>query len=93
MKTHHWKMSNEKLNKTNLAKYSNFIKKNYKFNSNNDFNKLCKWSIENPKFFWKSIWDFTKVKGKLGNILIQESDIFLKIDFFQIQKLIMQKIF
>ena len=87
MKTYLWKINKEKANKTNLALYSNFIKRNYKVNSSNDFNKIWKWSVENPKFFWKSIWDFTKVKGNLGNILLQESDIFFKNRFFINSKL------
>ena len=82
MKTYIWKINNKKLNKTNLALYSNFIKRNYKINSTNDFNKLWKWSVDNPKIFWKSIWDFTKVKGNLGNILLHESDIFFQNKFF-----------
>ena len=69
MDTYLWKIRKEKLNKTNLFLYSNFIKKNFKIDSQNDFNKLWRWSIDNPKFFWKSIWDFTEVKGKLGKIL------------------------
>jgi len=87
METYLWKISKEKLNKTNLAQYSNFIKQNYKINSGDDFNKIWKWSIDNPKIFWKSIWDFTKVKGDLGNILLQESDIFFKNKFFPDTKL------
>ena len=82
MENYLWKINKGKLNKTNLALYSNFIKNNYKVNSGNDFNKIWKWSVDNPKFFWKSIWDFTKVKGELGNILLQESDVFFKNKFF-----------
>ncbi len=82
METYLWKINKEKLNKTNLALYSDFIKKNYKINSGNDFNKIWKWSVENPKIFWRSIWDFTKVKGDLGNILLKESDIFYNNKFF-----------
>ena len=82
-----WKISKEKLNKTNLFLYSNFIKKNFKIDVNGNFNDLWKWSVDNPKIFWKSIWDFTKVKGKLGNILLQESEIFYKNKFFPDSKL------
>ncbi len=82
METYLWKINKEKLNKTNLALYSNFIKKKYKVNSGNDFNKIWKWSVDNPKIFWKSIWDFTKVKGDLGNTLLKESNIFYKNRFF-----------
>ena len=82
MKTYLWKINKGKLNKTNLALYSNFIKKKYKVNAGNDFNKIWKWSVDNPKIFWKSIWDFTKVKGDLGNTLLKESNIFYKNRFF-----------
>ena len=76
-----WKISKEKLNKTNLFLYSNFIKKNFKIDVNGNFNDLWKWSVDNPKIFWKSIWDFTKVKGHLGNILLEESNIFFENKF------------
>ncbi len=87
MNTYIWKVNKEELKKTNLAQYSNFIKKNYKFNSNYDFNKIWKWSVNNPEIFWKSIWDFTKVKGDPGNIMLKESDIFYKNKFFPNGKL------
>ncbi len=77
-----WKISREKLNKTNLALYSNFIKQNFKIDMGNDYNKIWKWSVDNPIIFWKSIWDFTKVEGDLGNNLFQKSDIFYKNKFF-----------
>ena len=82
MKTYLWKINREKQKKTNLALYSNFIKKKYKVNSGNDFNKIWKWSVGNPKIFWKSIWDFTKVKGDLGDTLLKESNIFYMNRFF-----------
>ena len=82
MNTQLWKIKKEQLTKTNLFLYSNFIEKNFNINLGNDFNKIWKWSVDNPKIFWKSIWDFTKVKGNLGNILLEESDIFYKNKFF-----------
>ena len=82
-----WKLSEEKLNNTNLYLYSNFIKKIFKIDTKNDFNKIWKWSVENPKNFWKSVWDFTKVKGQIGKIIIQESNIFYKNKFFPGTKL------
>ena len=82
-----WKINKAKLNKTNLVQYSNFIKQNYKISFDNDYNKIWKWSVDNPKIFWKSIWDFTKVKGNLGNILLEESHIFFKNKFFPNTKL------
>ncbi len=82
MENYLWKIDKEKVNRTNLAKYSDFIKKNYNINSENDFNKIWQWSIDNPDIFWESIWDFTRVKGKKGNSLFKESNIFFKNRFF-----------
>ena len=82
MKTYLWKISKEKQKKSNLALYSDFIKKKYKINTGNDFNKIWKWSVDNPQIFWKSIWNFTKVKGDLGDTLLKESNIFYKNRFF-----------
>ena len=87
METYLWKINKEKQKKTNLALYSNFIKTKYKINAENDFNKIWKWSVNNPQIFWKSIWEFTKVKGNLGNILFKESNIFYKNRFFPEAKL------
>ncbi len=87
METYLWKIDRAKLGRTNLAKYSNFIEKNYKVSSVNDFNKIWKWSVDNPPIFWKSIWDFTKVKGSPGDKLFKESKIFFKNKFFPAGKL------
>jgi len=87
METHIWKIEEDKIGKTNLALYSNYINKTYKVGSKNDFNKIWKWSIDNPEDFWKSVWDFTKVKGKLGKILLKKSDIFFQNKFFYDTKL------
>ena len=87
MKTYLWKINEKKLNESNLQKYSNFINKNYKVDANKDFNKIWRWSVENKSAFWKSIWEFTKVKGNLGNETVKKSDIFFKNKFFPNGKL------
>ena len=87
METYLWKISKEKLNKTNLFLYSNFIKENFKIDVGHDFNKIWKWSVANPEIFWKSIWDFTKVKGVLGKNLLKKSNIFYNNKFFSDTKI------
>ena len=87
MKNYIWKINKKKLNKTNLALYSNFVRKNYKVNFNNNFNKLWKWSINNNILFWKSIWDFTEVKGIPGKVILKKSNTFYKNKFFPKAKL------
>ncbi len=87
MKDRFWKINKEKLNKTNIALYSNFIENNYKINLHNDYNLLWKWSVDHNEIFWKSIWDFTKVKGNLGKVFLKKSEVFFKNKFFPDSKL------
>ena len=82
MKTYLWRINKTKLKKTNLALYSHFVKKKHNINLGNDFNDLWKWSIQNPQIFWKSVWDFTKIKGNQGNTLLKKSNTFYKNRFF-----------
>ena len=58
-----WKANRIQKDNSNLFKYERFVSSKYKFNSNKNFKKLLKWSINNPKDFWNSIWEFSKVKG------------------------------
>ena len=82
MNNHLWKIKRDKLNKTNLFLYSRFIKKYLNVDFGTDYNKIWEWSVNNSQIFWKSIWNFTNVKGNLGNILLKESDFFFKNKFF-----------
>ena len=75
MKNYLWKISDKNLEKTNIFLYSKYIEKTYKINFSNNFDKLWKWSIKNPKDFWKSIWYFTKVEGNLGKKILEKSNL------------------
>ena len=82
MKNILWKCSNKKLKDSNLFKFENFLKTKYEINYNNNYEQLWKWSIENLGEFWQSIWEFSNIKGQLGNNLIDYSRIFFKNKLF-----------
>ena len=58
-----WRATNKLKKKSNLFNYENFLSKNYKYKVTKNYKQLFKWSINNPKLFWSSIWDYTNVKG------------------------------
>ena len=58
-----WKAKKTQINKSNLFRYEKFLFSKYKFKVTQKYSKILKWSIDNPKNFWGSIWDFAKVKG------------------------------
>ena len=58
-----WKAKKFQKNKSNLFKYEKFLFFKYKFKITQNYKNLFRWSIKNPKKFWSSVWDFTRVKG------------------------------
>ena len=81
-----WKANQSQKNDSNLYKYEKFISYKYKFKVNQKYNKLLRWSINNPKNFWNSIWDFSNVKG-IKKEKIEKSNIFFKNKFLKNSKL------
>jgi len=87
MKKWLWRINKKKLDKSNLVNYLIFLNKRHNLHIRNSFLNLWKWSIENPKYFWNSVWDFTKIKGSKGNIILKKSKLFYKNKFFPRAKL------
>ena len=81
-----WKAKKFQKNKSNLFKYEKFLFSKYNFKTTQNYKNLLRWSIENPKKFWSSIWDFTGVKGVKSEKL-EKSKIFYKNKFFKNSKL------
>ena len=81
-----WKASRSKKNNSNLFRYEKFLSSKYNFKVTQKYKKLIKWSIKNPKKFWSSIWDFTKVIG-IKNERFEKSNVFFKNKFLKNSKL------
>ena len=81
-----WKAKQSQKNISNLFRYEKFLFSKYKFKVTQKYSKLLKWSIDNPKKFWSSIWDFTEVKG-FKSQKYEKSNIFFKNKFLKNSKL------
>ena len=81
-----WKASRSKKNNSNLFRYEKFLSSKYNFKVTQKYKKLIEWSIKNPKKFWSSIWDFTKVTG-IKNEKFEKSNIIFKNKFLKNSKL------
>jgi len=55
--------------------------------SKNNFKDIWKWSISNPEIFWSKFWDYSKIIGEKGKIIIKKDKIFNKTKFFPDSKL------
>ena len=76
-----WKSKKKNIKESNLYSFEKFISKKYNLKLNNNFFKVWKWSVNNSKYFWKSIWEFSNIKGKIGKKLLKKSNIFYKNEF------------
>ena len=81
-----WKAKQSQIDKSNLFRYENFLFSKYKFKVRQNYSRLLKWSIDNPKKFWSSIWDFTEVIG-IKSQKFEKSNIFFKNKFLKNSKL------
>ena len=78
-----WKPSNKLVENSILKNFTKYIGLDFK----NNFKKLWKWSVENPEIFWSKFWDFSKIIGTKGNIILEKNNIFNKSKFFPDSKL------
>ena len=78
-----WKPSNKLVENSILKNFTKYIGLDFK----NNFKKLWKWSVANPEIFWSKFWDFSKIIGTKGNIILEKNNIFNKSKFFPDSKL------
>ena len=83
MKNSLWKSSSELIKDSNLNSFESYLSKKYDILFNGDYQKIWKWSVENLGKFWKSIWNYAEIKGKLGNSFFEPSNIFYKNKFLK----------
>ena len=58
-----WEATASQKKNSNLRKFEKILNQKHKFTGFGNYNKLLKWSINNPNLFWSAIWDFSKIKG------------------------------
>ena len=69
-----WRPSSKIKEESNLNQFiKNFVDE-FKNQSDVKYEELWKWSIEKPEKFWDSIWDYSNVLGKKGEILLKDKD-------------------
>ena len=78
-----WEPSTKRKEMSLLEDFSKFIN----HNSNYNFKKLWKWSVDNPDEFWSKFWDYSKIIGDKGKEIIKFNKIFNKTKFFPDSKL------
>jgi len=69
-----WEPSQERIKRTNMYRFMNFINEKYN-QSFIDYPSLYQWSIENIPDFWSSMWEFAGIKAsKPYNQIVDDLD-------------------
>ncbi len=58
-----WEANSKIKAKSNLFEFENFLAKKFNYSPTKNYKKLFNWTINNPKVFWSSIWDYSNIKG------------------------------
>ena len=56
-----WKAQKRLIKNSNLINYESIVKKKYEFNAKGKYLNFLNWCINNPKNFWRSIWDYSEI--------------------------------
>ncbi len=78
-----WQPSQKLKQSSILQDFCHFIN----FKSSSNFKELWQWSVKNPKEFWSKFWDYSKIIGDKGSVIIQKDKVFNKSKFFPDSKL------
>ena len=82
-----WSPSEEYKKKSKLFEFCQLLNEKQLLKNTDNFENLWRWSVNNPEIFWSQIWDFTKIKGEKGKIVIKKNKNFFKNKFFPDSKL------
>ena len=82
-----WKPSDKIIKSSEIYKFSNYIKKKYKFDCKNNFELLQKWSINNIEKFWDAVWIYSKINGDKKYPILKKNKVFNKNVFFKNSKI------
>ena len=58
-----WEANSQTKSKSNLFEFEKFLAKKFNYTPKKNYKKLYNWTIENPKLFWSSIWEFFDIKA------------------------------
>lgn len=67
-----WTPSPECVSAAQLTQFTESVQAAWGFDAKGSYLALHRWSIEHPKEFWRSVWDFTHIEGEAGDIVCDD---------------------
>ena len=77
-----WKPTENRVKSSILERFCNHLEQRKIIKNNKNFKDIWRWSVSEPEVFWSEFWDFSKIIGEKGNIVLKKDKIFNKNIFF-----------
>ena len=88
-----WQPNENIVKSSILEKFCNHLEKKNILKNNKNFKDLWKWTVDKPELFWSEFWDFSKIIGNKGNLVLKKIQFSIKMFSSQKLNLTMQKIY
>ncbi|MBN8536229.1 MAG: acetoacetate--CoA ligase [Deltaproteobacteria bacterium] len=76
-----WEVNKEDFKKTDLYRLKVNLEKKFHLSFSN-YTDLWQWSVANKKEFWSELWDFFKIVGTKGSLILENEHHFLESKWF-----------
>ena len=82
-----WKPTKNRVSSSILERFCNHLEQKKIIKNNKSFGDIWRWSVNESEVFWSEFWDFSKIIGEKGKIVLKKDKIFNKNIFFPEAKL------
>jgi acetoacetyl-CoA synthetase len=67
-----WTPSQERVSTAQLTQFMDRVLTEWGFDAKGSYFALHQWSVQHPREFWRSVWDFTHVEGDPGDVVCDD---------------------
>ena len=65
-----------------LQRFCDHLEQKNILRNNKNFKNLWKWTVDKPEIFWSEFWEFSKIVGEKGKVILKKDKVFNKNIFF-----------
>jgi len=76
-----WRPSNQRVKKANMTSFCEYLQKSQR-GKFDDYDALWNWSVTNIENFWSVFWDYAKIKGTKGDVILTPYKEIMNAKFF-----------
>ena len=70
-----WTPSEKRIEQSNIKSFIQFLVQHYQYpDMQFDYPSLHAWSLMNKENFWKALWEFSRVEGVIGEVILKNGD-------------------